>query len=136
MTPERLQQLIESYGAEVDRWPRSERDAARTLLERTPDAQAQLRLERDLDVVLDRWPAPDPSALLARRIARQAGTVAQMRRPDAIGARRLLPQVAAMAAAAALGFFIGMNGIVLAEQPDNIDVGGLVLGSAALEAWQ
>ena len=136
MTPERLQQLIESYGAEVDRWPRSERDAARTLLERTPDAQAQLRLERDLDVVLDRWPAPDPSALLARRIARQASTVAQMRRPDAIGARRLVPQVAAMAAAAALGFFIGMNGIVLAEQPDNIDVGGLVLGSAALEAWQ
>ena len=136
MTPERLQQLIESYGGDVDRWPRSEREAGRSLLEQSADAQALLRGESDLDALLDRWLAPEPSALLARRIARQAGTARQLPRTNAFGSRRYLPQLAAMAAALALGFFIGMNGFVLADQSENVDVGGLVLGSAALEAWQ
>lgn len=55
----RLRRLAEAYGADLGRWPRSERAAAERLLARSPKARALLDEAGRLDGLLDRF---DPVA--------------------------------------------------------------------------
>ncbi|WP_419736505.1 hypothetical protein [Pseudomonas sp. COR18] len=74
MTPERFAQLAEAYGADLRRWPATERAGAEVLLEqRDSSALAALDQARLLDNLLDshQLPAPDPA--LIRRIRLLAG---------------------------------------------------------------
>ncbi|WP_168220374.1 hypothetical protein [Azospirillum thermophilum] len=52
MNIERFQHLAEAYGAEIDRWPETERAAARGLLARSDEARHALAQARILDAFL------------------------------------------------------------------------------------
>ncbi|NBF06840.1 hypothetical protein GV819_31695 [Pseudomonas sp. Fl5BN2] len=69
MTPERFVHLADAYGADLRRWPASERNAAQTLLG-TGNALAleALQQARWLDGQLDSYQVAGPSPALAQRI--------------------------------------------------------------------
>lgn len=77
----RLSEILDACGANPARWPESEREAARGLLARDADLQAQAGREAELDDWLKDWeaPAPRPQAmaalLAASRATAQAVTV-------------------------------------------------------------
>jgi hypothetical protein len=68
MTIERLKALAEAYGADLRRWPASERPFAESLVATDPAARAALDEAAALDVLLDASPRPAPSAALTARI--------------------------------------------------------------------
>lgn len=73
MTPERFAHLAHAYGAQLQRWPAAERDAARQLLA-SDDAQANAALQQAqwLDGHLDQYLLAAPSPQLAQRIVASA----------------------------------------------------------------
>jgi len=68
MNEDRLQRLIEAYGAAPARWPAEERAAAERYLADHPRALARLAAERALDEALDAWPAQVATFALRERI--------------------------------------------------------------------
>lgn len=52
MTLRRFQALADSYGADLQRWPEAERDAARALLRLSPRAQSVLAAAQRLDAAI------------------------------------------------------------------------------------
>lgn len=77
MTLRRLAALLDAFGARPERWPAAERAAALDLL-RVSRAARRIQSEAaELDTVLDRAPAPAPSAALFDRVlAANLGTAA------------------------------------------------------------
>lgn len=71
MTPERLQVMVDAYGANPRRWPASERDAALHLVG-SPAVRVQLAEADDLDDLLRKYQVAGPSAGLRRRICDSA----------------------------------------------------------------
>jgi hypothetical protein len=70
MTPDRLRELMSSYGADRTRWPKLEREAAERLLSQDPEARRLCEQVAVVDRWLDAVPAPDvPSASLQRKVA-------------------------------------------------------------------
>ena len=70
MTLDRLTALAEAHGADLRRWPASERPFAESLVAADPAARAVLDRAAALDALLDASPAPTPSpALVARLLA-------------------------------------------------------------------
>ena len=69
MTPERLQQIIASYGADPERWPDSERASARSLADCDPGLHSALETAQELDLALHTDTLPDLDAFTAQRIA-------------------------------------------------------------------
>lgn len=78
ITEDRVRALIDAYGADPDRWPEGERDAALTRIASDPTLRSILDDARALDTLLDAAPMPEPSPSL--RVAlklipeRQRGT--------------------------------------------------------------
>ena len=68
MTSERLRHLLEAYGANPDRWPPEEREAALALLDDSSEGRAERDRAARLDALLDRAPAERPSRGLAARV--------------------------------------------------------------------
>lgn len=69
MTPERFAALALSYGADMGRWPRAERAAARIVSEENRAAAAGLLAEAAaLDRLLAAAPAPAPEFALRQQI--------------------------------------------------------------------
>ena len=106
MTIERLKALAEAYGADLCRWPASERPFAESLVATDPAARAALEEAAALDVLLDASPRPTPSAALAARILAAA--------PKAREARAHLGRIfwflgAGWAAAACAGVVAGVG---------------------------
>lgn len=106
MTIERLKALAEAYGADLRRWPASERPFAESLVATDPAARAALEEAASLDVLLDASPRPIPSAALAARILAAA--------PKAREARAHLGRIfwflgAGWAAAACAGVVAGVG---------------------------
>lgn len=52
MTLRRFRALADSYGADLQRWPETERDAARALLRRSPAAESALAAAQRLDAAI------------------------------------------------------------------------------------
>ena len=110
---DRLRSLIDAYGAEPARWPADERAAALLLLANSAEARAYAHEAEALDAMLNRVPlrptvTVDP-ATLAAQITR-----APKHRPAARTSWSLRPvfgfgwpNVAALAAAAVVGFVVG-----------------------------
>lgn len=106
MTIERLKALAEAYGADLRRWPASERPFAERLVATDPAARAALEEAAALDVLLNASPRPTPSAALAARILAAA--------PKAREARAHLGRIfwflgAGWAAAACAGVVAGVG---------------------------
>lgn len=72
MTPDRFAALADAYGGSLDRWPATERDAARAHIAARPEARALLAEAARLDDALAGWTVPGPGAALAARIMTEA----------------------------------------------------------------
>lgn len=120
MSADRLRAILAAYGAEPRRWPTAERAAASALLAIDPALAAEIEKERRLDAALALHPEPEalvlnPAAIAAA--ARRGGTAGVGR-----GLRTWLPQAASLAAAAVLGFAVGVAGFARAPMvADDID---------------
>lgn len=68
MKAERLHELADAYGADLRRWPASERAFAESLIAADPSLKAVLDEAAALDALLDAAPKPVPSAALIARI--------------------------------------------------------------------
>lgn len=68
MKIDRLEALAEAYGADLRRWPASERAFGESLVAADPAARAALERAAALDALLDASPAVRPSAALAARV--------------------------------------------------------------------
>jgi hypothetical protein len=69
MTEDRFRHLAAAFGADLDRWPESERAAAAAFLSREPTAaQGALAPERRLDETLASYAASEPRYELRERI--------------------------------------------------------------------
>src|SRR5262245_13525280 len=68
MTLQQLQQLLDAYGANPERWPAEERATALALLAHSTAARAQRNEAARLDALLDLAPVALPSAELAAQI--------------------------------------------------------------------
>ena len=101
MSPERLRELLDAYGAAPARWPEAEREAGRRLIEETAAARTLWEDAAALDHLLDAMPAAPPSAALLDRVL---GTIPHRRVARAW--RRALLAVVPLAAAAALVLWI------------------------------
>ena len=64
----RFRALLDAYGANPDRWPPEERDAARALLAQSPHAQRWRDASAQLDAILDLAPAGATASALVERI--------------------------------------------------------------------
>jgi hypothetical protein len=85
MTLERFSELSAAYGADIARWPQSERAAAQAFAASEPAlADAALAAERELDAGLDAWRAAEAPAGLRNRIIaaapRERAVAARFRR--------------------------------------------------------
>lgn len=112
MNRERMQDILEAYGADPARWPVAEREAAQTYLLDHPDVLAEAHaLEAELDALLD-MADPEPSELLQHRILKT------LPKPVAVWGWR-----APVAAAAALviGVFAGFAGGYIAPPADQAE---------------
>lgn len=118
MTPERVREIIEAYGADPGRWPDRERDAALAMLRRDGSLAALQREARQLDGLLDDV-APPPLRLDAADLARRVAESAQ-ERPAGRGTGEPAiawwqwfgwPKLAGLAVAALIGFSIGWSGL-------------------------
>ncbi len=68
VTLERLGVLLDAYGAAAERWPDTEREAARWLIAQSGAARARREEAADVDRLLDALPAEAPSSSLAARV--------------------------------------------------------------------
>ncbi len=115
MKLERLQHLLDAYGADANRWPATERASAEALIAAEPAAARLVADARKLDRELDSFSvAPAPMTLhdaILRR-ARQAEAPRKLSWRDVLGdflpVRPLWPNVAGLAAAAVIGIGIGL----------------------------
>src|ERR1700733_14718890 len=79
MTPERLEQLADAWGADLARWPESERTQAQALLGRDAAAGAVLNRPAELDAMLAAHSIEPPDAQLVRAVLASAPSGAQQR---------------------------------------------------------
>ena len=112
---DRFRELMEAYGADPQRWPANERAGAETLLAQNADAVTLRRRAASLDALLDSATVP-AAAIDAERLI--ASVTAQPQRSAEIvtlrPARRQTGsgfwlKVASLAAAAAIGFLVGVT---------------------------
>jgi hypothetical protein len=132
LTFKQLETLIESYGADIKRWPRGRQAEARALLDRSPRARALLSEARALDAELaaassrlDRklWPNSGQQDAVARLRARVATRI------DA-AQPRANPSLERLASAVLLVFPPGRRGwLTLAAAGCMAVLAGLLLGS-------
>lgn len=113
MALDRLQSLIDAYGADPERWPTDERAAALLLVASSAEAREYLRSAERLDALLDQAPLRpvvtiDPAAMAAR-ITRTPARQPVVRPSRGISSWLGFgwPNLAALAAAAIVGFMIG-----------------------------
>ena len=77
MNHERLQALLDAFGANPDRWPDEEREAALHLLETDPALRESAERQAQLDLALGSWEPEVPALNLQALNARLAQTSRQ-----------------------------------------------------------
>lgn len=108
ISPERVLELIEAYGAEPGAWPNEERAGAIALLARQPERfAAALSAARELDQLFLTEPVPEPRPELAAAILASAPAARPVRQ-GWIGAlaANMFPQGARWPAGAALASLV------------------------------
>ena len=148
MNLNRFQALIDAYGADAERWPFGERDAAEALLEESGAARAILSEARTLDALLADAPPTVVSPLLKNRVLdipdehHQQWIRSDARHSFRLGLSFFLPRVAGFALAAYMGFIVG-GSLVNTQQYSgeefaqaSVDLSGIVFGEDYEENWQ
>lgn len=114
MNLERFESLLDTHGADPERWPDQARDAAMGLLAQSSDAQAALAAAQRLDAMLVSGLAEHASANLHYRIS-AAATLTRTAQPDRAGWFSFLAEpwrigaATAAAASIALGMVVGLQ---------------------------
>lgn len=112
---DRFRELMEAYGADPQRWPGNERGAAEALLVQNADAVALHRRAASLDALLNEATLPAAAFDAERMIAAVTGqpqrtaeivTLRPVRKQAASG---FWLKVASLAAAAVIGFLVGVT---------------------------
>ncbi len=112
---DRFRELMEAYGADPQRWPDIERAGGEALLAQNADAATLRRRAAALDALLDRATLPasaiDAERLIASVTAQpqhtaEIVTLRPARKPAGGG---FWLKVASLAAAAAIGFLVGVT---------------------------
>jgi len=121
MTHEQFQLFLDRHGADPERWPDAERDAAKRLIARDASAHGTFEAARQLDEALARHVRTTQSddASVARVMARLSAPLPRQKVPFWRLPGVLLdwqfapawPRVAALACCAAIGFGIGLAGL-------------------------
>ncbi|HEY1073742.1 hypothetical protein, partial [Brevundimonas sp.] len=109
MTYERFETLADAYGGDLRRWPETEREAARALLDSDPRAAALLAEADGLDALLDAAPRAVVSADLRDRVIASAATAGLKPRGRFHIGRLLWWSGAGWAAAACAGVVFGVG---------------------------
>ncbi len=103
MSLERFAALADAFGADMRRWPATDRAAAQDLAQMSPSARACLAEADALDAVLDQSRVTAPSAELYQRILAQAPTSKTIRlRPAASARSRLVRWLSGLGAVGVL----------------------------------
>ncbi len=111
MNAEQFARLLDSHGADPDRWPEAQRAAALALCAASPAANEEWMAAKRLDAMLAaiRAPVPDP----ARQARVVAAAMARLRaQPEPLLDWRWLftrPVGAAFAASLVVGWLVGME---------------------------
>lgn len=141
MNLERFADLIAAYGTDPQRWPAVERQAAQSLLAASAGAQRLVQEAQAFDALLSASPLPaiEPSAALRSRIMAQIGPAPKAppgwrsQIAEAIGllfpGGRMMPQLAALTLALAIGLGAGFTNILPVDTQDS-DLVTLQLSSA------
>jgi hypothetical protein len=114
MNSERLQEILDAYGADSGRWPDAERAGALALLAQSGEARLHRDQAKRLDALLDGAAGLIELRLSAEGIA--AGVSAATRNVRMLPKRDLRPSfgwpgLAGLAAAALAGFVVGWLGL-------------------------
>lgn len=144
MTPDRLKEIIDAYGASARRWPDSERAAAQALLASDAALEAYRQSAVTLDALIDAAPAADVPAGLAHTILSDAASHGSVDAHKQITTspgliRRLtgmmtqaLPEMPVwrpaigFAASLAMGIWVGSQGLVpLSGQTDETELAAM-----------
>ncbi len=156
MNLERFKQIVESYGAAEQRWPKGERAAAVDLLAASDEAR-QLQIEaRFADRLLASQPQPAPAdeALISKLVAISdgPGVPAPARStakssggftlggllpdfmPGFVAVRSFAPQLGAIVMAGFLGVYLGLSSAAAYNQPIEIDAGAFMFENPSLVA--
>lgn len=113
MTEQRFQQILSAYGANPERWPAAERDAAQAY---AAAHRERLALALALEAGLDDWLGPaerQPSELLERRI---------LRRLDRMPGWNWRAPAAAAAAALVIGVMLGFSSGAILDPSDDVEL--------------
>lgn len=146
MNLDRFIDLLDAYGADLDRWPQSEQAAGTAILAAHPDARQAQRRAAAADAALLRagLPGIEPSDALRQRVLAQVANLppalvvpAADWRAQAVEAIALLfpsgrrmPQFAALALALMIGVSAGFANIGLIDAQD-ADLVSVQIASAA-----
>jgi hypothetical protein len=124
MTIDDFEKLATAYGAELSRWPRDKRDAARDFAARYPqEAQLILADAVTLDRALDAVILPLPSDLLRSRILKTAKALPQDNAKPARSSSQMgWKRIAAMIMIAFGGGFAGANYMFLSADSGNAEI--------------
>ena len=114
---DRFRELLDAYGAEPRRWPANERAMAEALLAREPEARALRAKAAAIDGLLDRAtplspPIIDAEVLAGRITANAQAQVIPLHPARRAPANTFWLKVASLAAAAIIGFLIGVTQLV------------------------
>jgi hypothetical protein len=146
----RFRRLSQALGADLDRWPVAEREAAEALLARSDEARRLLNEARALDRWLDQAAIEVDDATVSRlsaaivsRVDRLDGE-SQGRSRGRIQAavpvpwmrpRSLWPATAFLAAMGIVGFLAGESGLLFPHAAETSDFATLVAPQSIIIAW-
>jgi hypothetical protein len=118
MDIDRFSRLLETYGADLERWPEEQRDAATRLLQSSAEAQIRHAAAARLDLLL-RLGRVDADATRVRAITAAALERIRAGRRPTVGWRWLLspPVEAVFAAMLVIGCLLGMEVPVPSADP-------------------
>ncbi len=119
---DRFRELLDAYGAEPRRWPANERAMAEALLAGSADTRALRAKAAAIDGLLDRAPplAPpiiDAEVLIGAITAKPQSQIVALRPARRAPAGAFWLKVASLAAAAIIGFLIGVTQLVNPGDP-------------------
>ncbi len=137
VTPERLEQVLNAYGADSNRWPEGERDALLAFLSQSESAHEKHRQAQELDLFLtEALPgATAPSDLMGRILRDADHHIGRTRQPFHEFFQALLKPALGMALATCLGITVGVTNPDLLTIPDDNDINSLFI-SDSLDNWE
>ncbi len=135
--PERLEQVLNAYGADSKRWPEEERDALLTLLDQSESARAQHRQSLELDLFLTEAMSETtaPSGLMGRILQDAENHTGQTGQSLRDFFQTMLKPALGMALATCLGITIGVTNPDLLTAPNDSDIDNFFM-SDTLDNWE